>query len=1232
MLGRRITTNNAAHGRGRWRRAAVGLAVVIAGLAVPLVSGQGARAAFTLTCDPASIFNLDTRGNVYGLAPATRVNTLLGNLGNGTTDVNALGVTPGAAGTGAVLAYAAAYNGGSTVYRSDGQIFRNLPGLSTSVPIVMGAVDPDSGIYYYAGFQTISNVRYLRILAFDPRTATGLGEVARVRETYANTGSGDFAFDLSGNLYILIGRSSASEIVRVDAADLPTTAQSTPPVLASTSLTTFPTPSGGNWNGIAFAADGNLYAQYTGATAQLAVINPNNPGAVTSQGQSFPNGYPAGAANDLAGCSTPGTLTVQKSLTRAGAADQFVLSITAGGTQLASQATTGTAGGLQADVAGPIPGLQGTVYTISEQLSDASATSPAAYADPAITCVNTNTDPATPVTVAAGPDPRTFTLVFPTPDGAEGANVVCTFTNAPAPPRLTVRKALAGTGRIAEDDQFSVHLEQGGAPVGSGTPTTTGTGATVTPGTGTLTVSPATAGAAYTVSETMAPGATSDLSQYQQIIACTDRNGVQRIPRGPAGPSTTIRPAPGSDIDCVITNAPELPLLSLTKTFVTHRVRDTDQFTVAVHQGSPGGPLVGAAPGNDPTTAGTGSTVLQGSGTTGYAEVDPGTTYYLTEAAEGSADLALYTTTVTCSDANGLTTGLPVGVPLSDNPSVTPVARSLISCTVDNAAKQPTLQLSKALSDGRVNPGDQYTVRILDDDQSDVLASATTAGAGRTITPGTGETPVLQAAAGSTYLLDEVAAGETNLGQYTQLITCSDANGVESDLPTDIPLLTAYAISPQLGADISCTITNTPSPPSLRLQKALGSTRANPEDQFTVQIRQGGAVVGQEALATTEGTGADVTPGFGLTLLAPATPGTGYTLTEVAARTADLEDYSTTTECVDNAGVQSGLPTAALTRTVTITPVDGASILCTITNTVRQGTPGTPSPPTVSTPHVHTATSDHRVTPHTPFHDRIHVDGLAGGRSATAVAQLYGPFASRAKATCGDAPARSARVTVHNGWNRTPAVRLGRPGIYTWKVTILPSATNHGATHGCGQPVETTTVAKRSYPAPIVNGGFSGTVASSRLARLGAAVRMPAIGLHARVRPEVIAQAHMTLPQDVAEVGWLRNSAEPRDKIGVTVIGGHVSDRHDRPGALVHLSRAHAGQRITVTQSGTRYRFKVVSTKSFDRRHRLPHRYFATTGRHRVVLISCTDRVLYPNGHFHYTRYVVVVARQWGRR
>jgi hypothetical protein len=299
--------------------------------------------------------------------------------------------------------------------------------------------------------------------------------------------------------------------------------------------------------------------------------------------------------------------------------------------------------------------------------------------------------------------------------------------------------------------------------------------------------------------------------------------------------------------------------------------------------------------------------------------------------------------------------------------------------------------------------------------------------------------------------------------------------------------------------------------------------------------------------------------------------------------------------------------------------VTGTQSTITVTNQRARGVP-----------HLRTRTSQQRVTPGTPFHDRVRIRGVAGGHGVTATARLYGPFASRAAAAC-QAPrlARTVRWHVHNGPNRSPQVRIQVPGVYTWKVTTDPSATNRSATHRCGQSAETTVVAKPAFIAPIVNGGFAGTLPSSQERSLRPAptlIEMPGIGLNAPVLTEGIRAGQMTLPGDVRKVGWLRKSVAVSDKIGTTVIAGHVSDRHDSPGAMFNLSRAHRGQDITIRHAGKDFRFTVVSTATFDRGHRLPHRYFTTTGRHRLVLISCTHRVTRPDGHFHYTRYQVVVA------
>ncbi|WP_193605052.1 DUF7507 domain-containing protein [Nocardioides dongkuii] len=277
-------------------------------------------------------------------------------------------------------------------------------------------------------------------------------------------------------------------------------------------------------------------------------------------------------------------------------------------------------------------------------------------------------------------------------------------------------------------------------------------------------------------------------------------------------------------------------------------------------------------------------------------------------------------------------------------------------------------------------------------------------------------------------------------------------------------------------------------------------------------------------------------------------------------------------------------------------------------------------------PVIRTRTSAGRVRPGKPFHDRVRVTGLARGTTVPATARLYGPFASRAAARC--VPARLARTVdwrARAGWTRTPAVRVTAPGVYTWRVTTEPTAANEGASTRCGLASETTTVAKPRYRPPVVDGGFSGTVPSPRAVRT--VVRAPGIGLDATVVPTTVARGHMVLPADVSRTGWLKKSAGYGDKIGATVVAGHVSDRQDRPGALWGLRRAERGQSVSVVSGGRTYRYRVSETATYDRTRRLPRRFFGTTGANRLVLISCTGRVRYANGHFHYTKYQVVVAR-----
>lgn len=283
-------------------------------------------------------------------------------------------------------------------------------------------------------------------------------------------------------------------------------------------------------------------------------------------------------------------------------------------------------------------------------------------------------------------------------------------------------------------------------------------------------------------------------------------------------------------------------------------------------------------------------------------------------------------------------------------------------------------------------------------------------------------------------------------------------------------------------------------------------------------------------------------------------------------------------------------------------------------------------------PKLRTRASDGRVAPGRPIHDRVHVTGLARGAEVRATARLYGPFASRTAAACRPAHlARSVSWRVSNGWNRSPSVTVNRPGIYTWRTTTKATGSYGAGRHACALAAETTLVAKPSYGAPVISGGFSGVLPGYSTARGRSPVLIArGIGVRAPIASTGAVDGQMALPSDVGVVGWLRRSAAYGDKIGTTVVAGHVSDRRDRPGALWNLSRAKRGQLITIGRTGAIQRYRVISTRTLDRTRRLPHRYFATTGPHRLILISCTGRVVTTGGRFHYTKYQVVIARPVG--
>lgn len=256
-----------------------------------------------------------------------------------------------------------------------------------------------------------------------------------------------------------------------------------------------------------------------------------------------------------------------------------------------------------------------------------------------------------------------------------------------------------------------------------------------------------------------------------------------------------------------------------------------------------------------------------------------------------------------------------------------------------------TPQLDKSFSPALIAPGQTSTVTLTVTNTSDLKAKndwsitdtlpagvviASNPAIGGTCAQVTGAPFVRTATAGSNTFT--ATGGDLASGQASCTITfnvTAAAEGTYVNGPGNI----VTNLNPPADANLVVRA------PRITLTKALGAPREAATDQFTMQIRTGGAtgtVVNNPANSTTTGTGSSVTAGTGTTGAYVATAGTSYTLTEAAAGTANLANYASTITCTDLFGLQAGLPNgAAFTGSLAITPVAGANIACTLSNTAQ---------------------------------------------------------------------------------------------------------------------------------------------------------------------------------------------------------------------------------------------------------------------------------------------------------
>lgn len=225
------------------------------------------------------------------------------------------------------------------------------------------------------------------------------------------------------------------------------------------------------------------------------------------------------------------------------------------------------------------------------------------------------------------------------------------------------------------------------------------------------------------------------------------------------------------------------------------RINAADQFTYAIAATANGAVL------SSGTSSGTGLGPFSSTGLSTAASVPLTLTNAM--AAGSVATIGQYQSRISCTnDASGSSTALPTDVVSTSYNLPSLAYGDLLQCRY-TVTPFPRLTLRKALgSSGRRFNTDEFTMNI--QQGSTVLATTTTTGTGTTVTNGT--TPTVQVVPATSYQFLELAAGTTQMVQYTATMACTNQwTGSTTALPTT----PGGTIVPQLGDIVTCTITNT---------------------------------------------------------------------------------------------------------------------------------------------------------------------------------------------------------------------------------------------------------------------------------------------------------------------------------------------------------------------------------------------------------------------------------------
>ena len=261
--------------------------------------------------------------------------------------------------------------------------------------------------------------------------------------------------------------------------------------------------------------------------------------------------------------------------------------------------------------------------------------------------------------------------------------------------------------------------------------------------------------------------------------------------------------------------------------------------------------------------------------------------------------------------------------------------------------------------------------------------------------------------------------------------------------------------------------------------------------------------------------------------------------------------------------------------------------------------------------------------------DAVTVSDFPEATSGTITAYLAGPFPSFDQIRCSIAASQRVAVAITGpGRYVTPAIRVTRPGWYSWFEVLPATPASEAVRTPCRLAVESTLVTRPTPPVVRIDSGPDRAATTARQATPYAGLSVPAVGLKVEAFPTKATQGVLPLPDGPSQAAWYAATARFPDRIGSLLLAGHVSTASGGVGPFGRLARVRPGMRVVITREGVERVLVVVSTRTYSRSNPLPASAFDQTGRFRVVLVTCTHKVTRPDGSWHYTDNLVVTARE----